>query len=867
MKRFITVLVGVLSLPAFAEVAPEYFYQDMLMQYSDDMPVESEIAEPVADETQQPTVPVAKQPVVPTTASPRNTSGRASASRAVATGGTTSSRNVSTRNNATPSRNVTVRTATTPTTVSRVNATRAATTRGATANASSRTSRATATNTVSSRPTTTVRATTTSATTTPGVTTRRASQNNNANTARATLVQTDTVNKPLYVTSRVGVASTNTVSARVPTIRATSSAATTTTTAATTTSSVTSMDELAQLTDFCKAQYTACMDNFCNVLDDNQGRCSCSANLSNYAETEAALKEATERLQDVAQQIQYIGLTADQVESLFTETAAEAELSGSTDNSQLMNSLESIRDMIIDVESGRARSNASSGLSFDLSGLLDFSLDSSGFDLASLFGNSGVDTSSISNQRGEDLYETAAARCKASVLNSCQSQGVDISVITNSYDLEIDKACIVYERSLTDANDQMSATVRNATSLLQRARLMVAEQKNAYDLRECVTELDSCMQDEFVCGRDYEYCLDPTGKYIVNGDVVVVVNQDTMMTKFWGASEPSGDRNFITAHMKEGVIELLLNKIGDPTENTGLCNAVLNRCQQQWENEQSGKYDTLNQVSLAYLEMIVPRMAKKQKEMIADFMANCKDSVYSCMSKTRVLGNVVPRPTQSVISFLGPRINACRTVIDSCTTILNISTKELLADWIPQNVCREYDFDNDVCSLSALMEQNCLNAGNLWIDGACQDSTAYYTKLASTYEELPSYCWPGVPVADWPGEEGQWDDCVDRCVELGDLLKDEPKPIPPYEYGYTWGPSPDNHPQCTGIGWLPGSLTDNAEFFCFAKGCFFNGTTRCISGYTRIFDPCGLGLQTADNFICCSPDKTDECVQQYCADE
>ena len=85
------------------------------------------------------------------------------------------------------------------------------------------------------------------------------------------------------------------------------------------------MTEQKNMTDFCKAQYTACMDNFCNVLDDNQGRCSCSANLSNYAETEAALKEATERLQDVAQQIQYIGLTADQVESLFTETAAEAE--------------------------------------------------------------------------------------------------------------------------------------------------------------------------------------------------------------------------------------------------------------------------------------------------------------------------------------------------------------------------------------------------------------------------------------------------------------------------------------------------------------------------------------------------------------
>ncbi len=678
MKRFITVLVGVLSLPAFAEVAPEYFYQDMLMQYSDDMPVESEIAEPVADETQQPTVPVAKQPVVPTTASPRNTSGRASASRAVATGGTTSSRNVSTRNNATPSRNVTVRTATTPTTVSRVNATRAATTRGATANASSRTSRATATNTVSSRPTTTVRATTTSATTTPGVTTRRASQNNNANTARATLVQTDTVNKPLYVTSRVGVASTNTVSARVPTIRATSSAATTTTTAATTTSSVTSMDELAQLTDFCKAQYTACMDNFCNVLDDNQGRCSCSANLSNYAETEAALKEATERLQDVAQQIQYIGLTADQVESLFTETAAETELSGSTDNSQFMNSLESIRDMIIDVESGRARSNASSGLSFDLSGLLDFSLDSSGFDLASLFGNSGADTSSISNQRGEDLYETAAARCKASVLNSCQSQGVDISVITNSYDLEIDKACIAYERSLTDANDQMSATVRNATSLLQRARLMVAEQKNAYDLRECVTELDSCMQDEFACGRKYEYCLDPTGKYIVNGDVVVgstpgQVGEDMDTSAgVYATWLYDGKSAWGTGNMSEfidqddtNIVKFLKDKIGTNQDgkNSGMCMSVLNMCQDLTYTGSDGAYDPDNVVIKEYLLRTLTTIKAQQDTILADHAERCIDDVISCL-----VSNGYNATTGGTEGINGVALRACNSMIVTCVS-------------------------------------------------------------------------------------------------------------------------------------------------------------------------------------------------------
>ena len=89
-------------------------------------------------------------------------------------------------------------------------------------------------------------------------------------------------------------------------------------------------------------------------------------------------------------------------------------------------------------------------------------------------------------------------------------------------DLEIDKQCIAYERKLTDSNDEMARTVRNAKSVLQRARLMVAQNKNIYkDLRSCVNALDTCMQDDFVCGTDYENCIDPTGKYIVNGEIVV----------------------------------------------------------------------------------------------------------------------------------------------------------------------------------------------------------------------------------------------------------------------------------------------------------------------------------------------------------
>lgn len=615
------------------------------------------------------------------------------------------------------------------------------------------------------------------------------------------------------------------------------------------------MNERDNMLAFCKEQYTKCMDNYCNVLDDKLGRCICSANLKNYTKTEDGLNQAKTDLQNVAQQIQYIGLTADQVETLFSQTEAELELQSKSDNSQLKSNLDEIKEMIIDVQSGRATNKSNSGLnlSFNDGKLLDFSLDDGGLNLTNLFGGFGVNTDSVSNQRGADLYKTAAARCQVSVLDMCQAQGVDISMITGAYDLEIDKACIAYERSLNDANDQMLATVRNARSVLQRARLTVAQQHDSYDLRQCVAELDNCMQDDFVCGSDYESCLDPTGKFIVKGDIVSVINHDDMMSEFWGVSSPSADPGFIAEHVDDGVIELLLDKIGDPIDNPGLCSAVLDKCQSQWKDDESDRYDVLNQVSLAYLETVIPKIIAQQKELMNDFVGNCRQDVNICMDKVAVVSSVVPRPTQSVMDFLSIRIGACRNVIDSCAASLNISTKGLLTDWIKENVCDGYDVVNDVCDKSAYNTavRNCNEAGNLWVDGACVDSVEYYRNLASSWDEIPSWCFQDI--SDLSSE--QWRECFDYCYDINTSLENEPKPMGEggaivYEY------------QCDEIGWVPKGSRKNSEFFCAFKGCRYSVASRCISGYTRI-DKLRCGNATLD-WVCCPPGAIDECTKEAC---
>ena len=678
MKKAIVVLCGLMLFPALAEVAPIYY--DDVAEYAEE---QADASEPVAEEVAIEEVKVVTPVSQPSRVSPRGAS--AASARAVrASNATTNARNVATRNTA-ATRNATQ--ARTATSRSAVNARTGASvaTRSATTNTR-----------VASRPS---RSATTNS---KAVTTRRAASANKALTARSGVAALETSSAPLY-NARVGMRSSASIRARVPSaVSISSSTANVGTSTEEKQEAVMNMDELAQLTDYCKAQYTSCMDNFCNVLDDNQGRCSCSKNIKNYEKTELALKAATEALQDVSQQIQYIGLTADDIETLFTQTEAEIAMQSNSDNTQIKNDLDNIKDMIVGIKTGTATSSES-GMSFDLSGLMNFNIDSTGFDLTGLFGGNTANTSSISNQRGEQLYKTAAARCKASVLTSCQAQGVDIAVVTNSYDLEIDRQCVAYERALTDSNENMNRTVRNAKVVLQKARLMVAQQKNAYDLRGCVNALDSCMQDDFVCGTDYENCLDPTGKYIVNGEVVIgsapgyFVNNDTAdadkaapiqhtkgLYATWNYINDKDSNAWYTAdesspttlagyiadsispdavtEMDSNLVRFLQYKIGYVKDNKtyGMCASVLNKCQRYTYDD--GKFKNDNQVVREYLQRTLTQIKVAQDEVIGSYAENCISDVNSCLSSN----NYVATPNYA--------INACKAQIVTCMSVNGDST-------------------------------------------------------------------------------------------------------------------------------------------------------------------------------------------------
>lgn len=713
MKRFAVFLGGLLALPAFAEVAP-VFYDDVdVIEYNDADYVDDADLTAGEDENSavvtKPQTKISRQVNVQRNGTGRGTAMRTTNSVASATARVTASggnnRAVSARNAvANSGRNT-------------------ANERGAISRAATRRAVSGGRGTV---------ARTNSGAAVRGNTVARSGTTGGANVSRAatnSITYVGDSGTTLYnanTAARVGVRSNASVS-RAPVVRVASGG--TTTSGTTTVTSTSEMDELTELTDYCKAQYAACMDNYCNILDDSQGRCICSSNLNKYAKAEEALKNATEELRDVAEKIKYLGLSTRDTESLFEQTEAELAMQSKSDTSQIKTSLDKIKNMVINVQSGGASSSASS-VSFDLSGLLDFSIDGSGFDLTNMFGSSS--TSNVSNQRGTELYKTATARCKENVLKSCTAQGVDASIITNAYDLEIDKECIIYERSLNDSNDQLVATIRNAKSVLQQARYMVAKQKNEYDMRQCINELDKCMQDDFVCGDGYENCIDPTGAYIVNGAIVVGSQpgnpatfdsvSDVPLYRTWDFKSTSGNTSVIhnawgsdgtlndyiantvtdtsAKTSSDSISEYLQNKIGyvDGDKNNGMCVSVLNKCQDYTYSGTASNlsYDPKNEVVKQYLARVLVQIKARQDEIVADYAEDCTTDVASCLNQNNY-------PT-SVTSTLSPKekvaVNACNAVITTCMSVNGYKSTDISNATKKHCWVRGIQFEDESCSLS-----------------------------------------------------------------------------------------------------------------------------------------------------------------------
>ena len=330
------------------------------------------------------------------------------------------------------------------------------------------------------------------------------------------------------------------------------------------------------------------------------------------------------------------------------------------------------------------------------------------------------------------------------MLNSCVAQGIEANIITNSYDLEIDKQCIAYERDLNEANEEMRNNVRNASTILQQARLMLAQNKNAYDFRGCIAAIDSCMQDEYVCGSDYSLCLDPTGKYLANAEIVKggapgvsggsvkngtalsnASDLDTWVSKgmyslysTWNYTDASANpdasnlvnafgggkkenlakyidksleswaNNYTNNSATDDMATYILQKIGYIDNNDkvhGMCAAVMKQCQDYTfsGSTKNKKYVPDNEVIRQYLASVLTKIKLQQDSILANYAEDCRSDVTSCLTTNGY------DESNTTTTASKTAVNACRADITTCMSVSGYApsdgaslTLRAMRDWV-----------------------------------------------------------------------------------------------------------------------------------------------------------------------------------------
>ena len=513
------------------------------------------------------------------------------------------------------------------------------------------------------------------------------------------------------------------------------------------------LEQTAELNKSCQDQYNECMDQFCAVVDTNQKRCSCSVNLSQYKKVEEAVTAANDKLNEVAQNIRYIGLSADEIRAIMTATEAEAALAGTRDVTENRNMLEQIEAMIKDPKSYTA-SYSSDGFGLDMD--LDFSSTDDLFSLDFL----NTNTSSFSNLRGGDLYNAAKSRCNA-VLNQCKKAGATTQQVTGNYDLAIDKDCIAYENGLKKLNDTLVSNVRSAERMLQKARLAVMQNKNQYDAKGCISALETCMLDDMVCGEDYSKCVDPTKVYIdENGNVVLGQNITDIIAFMKDYDTTQIDSSFLASAYQSKItkdncvssgngtctVKYLLQKIGTKQKVTdeGLCRAVLDKCQAYTYTDD--EYKPYNDVVVNYIQRAMVNIKASQYKIISDYASTCMVDVAACYNQqfTQVNAWSQSASTDSIMNIMR---GACHNVALTCGYAVFAN------DFInpPYSVEGGPDQNELIDKISMMFYQSLV----------CPDNSTYVGNASGSGADVNTACKCNSGYEVWDGY------CVKPCASTG----------------------------------------------------------------------------------------------------
>ena len=483
---------------------------------------------------------------------------------------------------------------------------------------------------------------------------RTASQNNATRTTTAR--PSSSSNRPTATrTSGTTVARTGNNTTRAATARA---AAPVVSRAATNTSAMSETRTGAEY-EQCKSAYFTCMDQFCELKNDDYRRCSCSNRVFDLTEIRDTMQDASDQLTVFNENLDVVGMTAAQATAMKTATEGENALTSDTSASKQL--LQAIMNSI------RGGDTSVGGKYSDLNSI------TLSFDTVNAFGTADAGQI-IASYNGQNLYDAVYPQCREAVRADCTDAQLQRAI--TAYLMAIEQDCNSVETAIENKQKEIKSAIRESSAMLDLARVENRQAHNSSDMATCLTNVENAILSEEVCGSNYHKCLD-------NGEFIDVST----------GAPIAGVENFYELgnllKFADGV-DAADQKLSQITYNRTFVKNFENRVKKFAEPELDKCTEIADVVWSEYLDKAMLDIYYAQQSKVSEIKQGCFDFVSACyMNSEAAITDAMASLTGDDTVILQPdsvtlTTEMCRDYINSCNMMFYDQTggQNIVTDYI-----------------------------------------------------------------------------------------------------------------------------------------------------------------------------------------
>ena len=428
----------------------------------------------------------------------------------------------------------------------------------------------------------------------------------------------------------------------------------------------------------CKTAYFQCMDQFCQLKNDDYRRCSCSSRIYDLMSTRQNIIDTNSKLTEFTENLDAVGLTAAQATAMHTASDGENALAADTSASKAL--LTAIMNSI------RGGDTTVGGAMSDLNSI------NLSFDTVNMFGL--TDTAAvIASYNGTELYNAVYPSCRNIVAADCNNASLQRAV--TAYLMAIEQDCNTVQTALESKQKDLRAAVRENGAMLDLARIENRNKHNSDNMATCIGNVEAAVLSEQVCGANYHKCLD-------NGEFIDV----TTGAPIAGVARFYELQDILKFNPNKDNID---QKLAQNPDNRDFVRNFESKTKKFAEPALDKCVEIADTVWAEYLDKALLDIYYAQKSKVQTIKTGCLDFISSCYDDretaiTAAMAELIDGTTE--ISLLPDKIvltrEMCSNYIDSCNNMFD--NTNIIAEYV------DHQTDTDTTAACRAVVQQCFDS-------------------------------------------------------------------------------------------------------------------------------------------------------------